>query len=116
MTETTLASIIKSANVVASRNKFLLALNHLLFDPDDSPMVGERDHLHRILEGELWIFGEGYNMMNSEKGLTQVLRTHLKLSGLPDKNVTTVKRWTQRPAESTFTLPPEPRSMTESVI
>lgn len=32
-------------------------------------------------------------MMNSEKGLTQVLRTHLKLSGLPDKNVTTVKRW-----------------------
>lgn len=93
LTETTLASIIKSANVVASRNKFLLALNHLLFDPDDSPMVGERDHLHRILEGELWIFGEGYNMMNSEKGLTQVLRTHLKLSGLPDKNVTTVKRW-----------------------
>ncbi|MGH3672897.1 MAG: hypothetical protein ACRDSH_20070 [Pseudonocardiaceae bacterium] len=93
LAETTLASIIKSANVVANRNKFLLALNHLLFDPDDSQMVGERDHLHRILEGELWIFGEGYNMMNSEKGLTQVLRSHLKLSGLPDKNVITVKRW-----------------------
>jgi hypothetical protein len=77
--ETTLPAIIKSANTVASRNKFLLALNHLLFDPEDSRAVGERDHLHRILEGELWIFGEGYNMMNSEKGLTQVLHTHLRL-------------------------------------
>ncbi len=91
--ETTLPAIIKSANIVASRNKFLLALNHLLFDPEDSRAVGERDHLHRILEGELWIFGEGYNMMNSEKGLTQVLRTHLKLSGLPDRDVAPVKRW-----------------------
>ena len=26
-------------------------------------------------------------MMNSEKGLTQLLRTHLKLSGLPDKKI-----------------------------
>ena len=91
--ETTLPAIIKSANTVASRNKFLLALNQLLFDPEDSRAVGERDHLHRILEGELWIFGEGYNMMNSEKGLTQVLHTHLRLSGLPDRDVAAVKRW-----------------------
>lgn len=91
--ETTLPAIIKSANIVASRNKFLLALNHLLFDPEGSRAVGERDHLHHILEGELWIFGEGYNMMNSEKGLTQVLHTHLQLSGLPDRDVAAVKRW-----------------------
>src|SRR5262249_21052639 len=85
--ETTFPAIIKSANIVANRNKFLIALEHLLFDPKDSPTVGERDHLHHILEGELWIFGEGYNMMNSERGLTQLLRTHLGLAGLPDKNV-----------------------------
>jgi hypothetical protein len=91
--ETTLPAIIKSANIIASRNKFLLALNHLLFDPDDSPEVGERDHLHKILERELWIFGEGYNMMSSERGLTQMLRTHLKLEGLPDNDVHPVKRW-----------------------
>ncbi|MGI9001749.1 MAG: ATP-binding protein [Pseudonocardia sp.] len=91
--ETTLPAIIKSANIITSRNKFLLALNHLLFDPDDSPIIGERDHLHHILERELWIFGEGYNMMNSEKGLTQVLRTHLKLSGLPESDAKTVRRW-----------------------
>ena len=91
--ETTLAAIIKSANVIASRNKFLLALEHLLFDPDGSTAAGERDHLHRILERELWIFGEGYHMMNSEKGLTQVLRTHLQLSGLSDDAVAPVRRW-----------------------
>jgi len=91
--ETTLPAIIKSANVVASRNKFLLALSHLLFDPDDSPEVGERDHLHKILEHELWIFGEGYNMMSSERGLTQMLRTHLGLQGLPDRDVEPVTRW-----------------------
>lgn len=91
--ETTLPAIIKSANIISSRNKFPVALNHLIFDPVDSDVVGERDHLHRILEGELWIFGEGYNMMNSEKGLTEVLRTHLRLEGLPEKDAVPVKRW-----------------------
>ena len=91
--ETSLSAIIRSANAVASRNKFLLALNHMLFDPEDSPNLKERDHLHRILEGELWVFGEGYNMMKSEQGLTKVLRTHLNLSGLPDRDVTPVKKW-----------------------
>jgi hypothetical protein len=50
-------------------------------------------HLHKTLERELWIFGEGYDMMSSERGLTQVLRTHLKLEGLPDNEVLPVKRW-----------------------
>jgi Histidine kinase-, DNA gyrase B-, and HSP90-like ATPase len=91
--ETSLPAVIKSANLIASRNKFLLALEHLLFDPVDASTVSERDHLHHVLEHELWIFGEGYHMMNSERGLTQLLRTHLKLSGLPSKDVRPVKRW-----------------------
>jgi hypothetical protein len=65
----------------------------LLFDPTDSGKVGERDHLHKILEHELWIFGEEYHFMNSERGLTQILRTHLQLEGLPDGKVEPVKRW-----------------------
>ena len=36
----------KAFDVVARRHKFLVALEHLLFDPDDSGKVGERDHLH----------------------------------------------------------------------
>ncbi|HEX3784267.1 MAG TPA: ATP-binding protein [Pseudonocardiaceae bacterium] len=93
LSETTLSAIIRSANLVASRHKFLAGLEYLLFDPDASGDVGERDHLHKILEHELWVFGEGYHLMSSERGLTELLRNHLKLEGLPDKGVTPVKRW-----------------------
>lgn len=96
LSETTLPAIIKAANLVASRHKFLEGLEHLLFDPDDSGKVGERDHLHRILERELWIFGEAYHVMSSERGLTEMLRNQLKLEGLPTKGVTPVKRWDGR--------------------
>ena len=93
LSETTLSAIIKSANLIASRHKFLAGLEHLLFDPDDSPAVGERDHLHRILERELWIFGEAYHLMSSERGLTELLRTHLRLQRLPAKDALPVTRW-----------------------
>lgn len=93
LSETTLSAIIRSANVVASRHKFLVALEHLLFDPDDSGKVGERDHLHKMLEHELWVFGESYHLMSTERSLTELLRNHLKLNGLPTKDVDTVRRW-----------------------
>jgi Histidine kinase-, DNA gyrase B-, and HSP90-like ATPase len=96
LSETTLPAIIKAANLVTSRNKFLLGLEHLLFDPTDSDEVGERDHLHKLLERELWIFGESYHLMNSERGLTELLRTHLRLEGLPTRNLTPVRRWDER--------------------
>jgi hypothetical protein len=93
LSETSLAGVIRSANLVTSRSKFLAGLEHLVFDPEDSKKVGERDHLHKFLEHELWIFGEEYHFMNSERGLTQMLRTHLKLEGLPAGKVEPVKRW-----------------------
>ena len=93
LSETTLSAIIRSANVVARRHKFLVALEHLLFDPDDSGKVGERDHLHKVLEHELWVFGEAYHLMSTERSLTALLRNHLKLEGLPTKDVETVRRW-----------------------
>lgn len=93
LSETTLSAIIRSANVVASRHKFLVALEHLLFDPDDSGKVGERDHLHKMLEHELWVFGESYHLMSTERSLTELLRNHLKLNGLPTKDADTVRRW-----------------------
>lgn len=93
LSETTLSAIIRSANLVASRHKFLAGLEHLLFDPADAGTVGERDHLHKILEHELWVFGEAYHLMNSERGLTQLARTHLTLEGLPTNDLGAVKRW-----------------------
>ena len=50
--QTILSAIIKSANLVASRHNFLAGLEHL-FDPADVQDVGERDHLHKILDHEL---------------------------------------------------------------
>ncbi|MCX6401819.1 MAG: ATP-binding protein [Propionibacteriales bacterium] len=94
--ETTLPAIIRSANLVTARNKFLSGLEHLLFDPTDSSSVGERDHLHKILERELWIFGEGYHLMSSERSLTELLRVHLKLSELPTNDVSPVLRWDEK--------------------
>ncbi|MEU1956306.1 ATP-binding protein [Nocardia rhamnosiphila] len=91
--ETTLPAIIRSANLIANRHKFLAGLRHLLFDPNDSGGIGERDHLHKILEHHLWIFGEAYHLMSSERSLTELLRNHLKLEGLPSRDVETVRRW-----------------------
>jgi hypothetical protein len=91
--ETTLPAIIKAANVVTSRNKFLAGLDRLLFPPEDTDTVGERDHLHPMLERELWIFGEAYHLMSSERGLTEMARNHLGLLGLPTKGIEPVKRW-----------------------
>lgn len=93
LTETTLPAIIKAANIVTSRNKFLSGLEHLLFPADGADTIGEREHLHPMLEHELWIFGESYHLMSSERGLTELLRNHLKLEGLPTSGVKPVKRW-----------------------
>ncbi|WP_427888642.1 ATP-binding protein [Kribbella sp. GL6] len=93
LSETSLPAIIKSASSVSDRSKFLAALEHMLFHPVDAKLVNERDHLHKILEKELWVFGEEYQMMSSERGLTEVLRTHLRLSGLPERDARAVRRW-----------------------
>ena len=94
--ETTLSGIIKAANVVTGRNKFLAGLERLLFPPDGQRTIGERDHLHPMLERELWIFGEAYHLMSSERGLTELARNHLNLLGLPSKKVEPVKRWDEK--------------------
>jgi hypothetical protein len=94
--ETSLPAIIKAANLVTGRNKFLAGLERLLFPPEGTDTIGERDHLHPMLERELWIFGEAYHLMSSERGLTEMLRNHLQLEGLPTKGVQPVKRWDSR--------------------
>jgi hypothetical protein len=49
-------------------------------------------HLHRILERELWVFGEQNNFMVSERGLTAALEPHLELLGEGRADKTPVKR------------------------
>ncbi|MGP3634324.1 ATP-binding protein [Streptomyces sp. 24-1644] len=75
--QTSLSNIIRASSIVTSRLQFLTALEHLVFDVETYGMVKERDHLHKILERELWVFGEEFNLMrSSEIGLTRVLEHH----------------------------------------
>jgi Histidine kinase-, DNA gyrase B-, and HSP90-like ATPase len=90
---TSLSSIIKAASLINARQHFLNALDHLIYDPTDKKLVSERRHLHPMLEDELWIFGEEYNLMSSERGLTEMLRNHLRLSGLPAEVGEPVRTW-----------------------
>jgi len=88
---TSLSRVIQASSNVTNRLEFLRALELMVFDPDASKMVGERAHLHRILESELWVFGEQYNLMISERGLTAALDRHLELLDEPRTDSTPVK-------------------------
>ncbi|MGA5320172.1 ATP-binding protein [Streptomyces seoulensis] len=80
--QTSLSNIIRASSIVTSRLQFLTALEHLVFDEEVYGLVKERDHLHKILERELWVFGEEFNMMrSSEIGLTRLLEHHRRAVG-----------------------------------
>ena len=86
-----LARLIRANTSVTNRLDFLAALRHMVYDPEASGMVKERAHLHRMLERELWVFGEQFNMMLSERGLTAALRQHLALLGRDPKQASPVR-------------------------
>lgn len=81
---TSLSRVIQASSNVTNRLEFLRALEFMVFDPEANKMIGERDHLHKILENELWVFGEQYNLMMSERGLTAVLDQHREILGLEE--------------------------------
>ena len=79
--KTPLSSIISTARTVANRLDFLAGLETLLFDPENKRRLLERDQLHRVLEGEAWLFHEGFALAGSEERLGEVLQKHLGLLG-----------------------------------
>lgn len=48
--------------------------------------------MHKILERELWVFGEQYNMMLSERSLTAVLDRHERILNRAPKRLDSVRR------------------------
>ncbi|WP_434966266.1 ATP-binding protein [Janibacter indicus] len=78
---TSLSRVIRASSDVTNRLEFLRALELMVFDPETNKLVGERAHLHRILESELWVFGEQFNLMVSERGLAAALDRHMELLG-----------------------------------
>lgn len=91
LTRTSLSRVIQASSNVTNRLEFLRALELMVFDPETNKMVGERDHLHKILESELWVFGEQYNLMVSERGLTAALDRHRELLDEPRTDKKPVK-------------------------
>lgn len=91
LTRTSLSRVIQASSNVTNRLEFLRALELMVFDPETNKMVGERDHLHKILESELWVFGEQYNLMVSERGLTAALDRHRELLDEPRTDKTPVR-------------------------
>ncbi len=81
MEKTSLSNIISSAQTVANRLNFLLALENLLFDKESKKKLLERDQLHKILEHEAWLFDEEFTLSGSEKRLEEVLELHLDKLG-----------------------------------
>ncbi|MBK1711971.1 ATP-binding protein [Rubrivivax gelatinosus] len=75
---TTLSAIIEASKMVTDRLQFLAGLHELLFQPDLKQSLKERTQLHRMLEGETWIFGEEYLLTNSDENLNTVLRKQLE--------------------------------------
>jgi hypothetical protein len=81
---TTLPNIIKASQVVSDRLNFLTGLEQLLHDDATRKKLLERDQLHKMLEGEAWIFREDFNLSRSENTLNQVLQYHSSLLGVDD--------------------------------
>lgn len=83
---TPLPRIIAGSRTIIDRLQFIESLSILLFEHRDE--LKERSQLHKILENELWIFGDQYTNALSERGLTAVLKEHVKLLGRDDLAIT----------------------------
>ena len=76
---TSMSKLIEANTALTNRVDFLAILRQMVFDPATSELVKERKELHKILEKELWVFGDEYTMLVSDKGLDEVLDRHLAI-------------------------------------
>lgn len=74
---TPLANLIAANAETVDRIDALKTLRELLFEFDSRYTLREKDQLHRMLEKELWIFGDEYSHAVSEIGLTKALNRHI---------------------------------------
>jgi hypothetical protein len=76
---TSMSKLIEANTAVTNRLDFLAVLRQMVFDPGTANLVKERKELHQILAKELWVFGDEYTMLASDKGLDEVLQRHLAI-------------------------------------
>lgn len=77
---TPLSALIATAKEISDRLEFVRALEEIVLnDPDLKKHMRERTQLHRILAGEVWIFGEEFALAVDDEGLTTVLKRHIEI-------------------------------------
>lgn len=75
---TTLPSIINMTQTISNRLLFIHALEQMIYNREVGASIKERTQFHKILLGELWIFGEKYSLGASDLSLKNVLKKYLK--------------------------------------
>ncbi len=78
---TSLSAIIQASAMVAERLEFIVGLEDLLNDPGTKNSFKEREQLHRMVQKELWLFGDKWLLSVSDSGLTKALVQHAGLLG-----------------------------------
>lgn len=74
---TSMSQLIEANKKLTSRLDFIAALRSMVFDPQGRKLTKERKELHKILARETWLFGDEYDLLTSDKGLTEVLVRHI---------------------------------------
>ncbi|WP_433368958.1 hypothetical protein [Streptosporangium sp. CA-115845] len=74
-----LGNIVAANAQTVDRVDFLMLLRNLIYGPEAKWELRERDQLHRMLEKELWVFGDEFSSAVSETGLTEALERHLAI-------------------------------------
>ena len=90
-----LTSIINASKTISDRLKFIVGLEHIIFDPEKRRVLKERCQLHKILAENTWVFGDAFSMSVNDQSLTEVLKKHLKamkVDLIPDEPVTRVDK------------------------
>ena len=78
---TTLDAIVRLSSEVTGRLHFLAALHELVYG-DVAKHVKERSQLHKIVEGQCWIFGPEYHLASSDKSFREIVRRHRSAADL----------------------------------
>jgi len=89
-----LPNIITHYKEIQRRQTFLDVLDTLVHDDFYKTHLKERTQLHKIIEKELWLFGDeyDYNFGTSDQRLTTVLKEHLKICDLKNEEIENIKK------------------------
>lgn len=74
-----LSHLINTTKSITDKLSFIDELDTLLHNPTYQKITLERQHIHKLIENELWIFWDWYIWWTSDKMMRDVLKNHLKL-------------------------------------